>query len=167
MYYFKAYQDRNKIIISTNTHWNCRVDGNCLLSKCSGIGNDIISITVPKQLVAVSGRITFTYGDERCNYPTIDVYYVNDCFIETIPAFSVCEEGNILVIPFYRVGEMIKVIVLSNDIWTVGNIANCKMITKGDELVIIPTSISDGSLEIIPNIGCKENHVKIKIKYSE
>ena len=49
MYYFKAEQDKNKITISSNTHWDCKVEGDCLLSKRSGIGNDTIEIKVPRE----------------------------------------------------------------------------------------------------------------------
>ena len=166
MYYFKAEQEGSKIIISSNTHWNCKVDGNCLLSKCNGIGNDVIKIIVPRELPSASGAITFSYGDERCSYPEIDVYLLNDCYISTIPSYSVCKEGNVLLIPFYYSSEKLTITVLSNGIWTTTNLTNCKIVINGDELVIIPKNKNDGSLEIIPNIGCKENHVIVKLKYS-
>ena len=166
MYYFKAKQDGDKIIISSNTHWNCKVDGNCLLSKCSGIGNDAIKVSIPRELPSASGSITFSYGDERCNYPEIDVFFLNDCYIRTIPSFSTCEEGNVLLMPFYYSREQLTLTVLSSGIWTIKNMINCTYTINGDDLVIVPKGRNDGSLEIVPNIGCKENHVIVKLKYS-
>lgn len=165
MYYFKAEQDRNKIIISSNTHWDCKVDGDCLLSKRNGIGNDTIEIKVPRELTYVNGTLTFSYGDERCEYPSIDVFYINDCYIKTIPSYSVCENGNILVIPFNRPRELFTVTVLANGLWTVKNLINCNTSINGNELVIVPIEKINGSLEIVPNIGCKENHVIVQLKY--
>ena len=141
------------------------MDGNCLLSKCSGIGNDTIKIIVPKELVSVSGTITFSYGDEKCKYETIDVFVVNDCYISTIPSYTICEEGNVLVIPYYKINEVLNMTVLSNGIWTIYKPINCRTIINGDNLTIVPTSKMGGSFEISPNIGCKDNIVYVKLKY--
>ena len=166
MQFFEAKQTGNKIAISSNTNWSCRVVGNCLLSKCNGVGNDEITILVPKELASSSGRITFSYGDERCEYPELDVFLVNDCYISTIPSFSVCDEGNVLLIPFYRKGEMLFVTVLSNGIWSVTSKINCTATVNSDSLVIYTTEKLDGLIEISPNIGCKSNFVRIKLVYS-
>jgi hypothetical protein len=165
MYYFKATQDKNKIIISSNTYWNCKVEGNCLLSKSNGIGNDVIEIKIPRELAYTSGKLKFSYGDERCQYPELEVFYVNDCYIETIPSYSVCGNGNILAIPFNHKNEMLTVTILSNGIWTTKNVINCNLVKNRDELVIIPVENKDGALEIVPNLGCKENIVTIQLKY--
>lgn len=165
MHYFKAWQDGNKIIVSSNTHWSCNVVGNCFLSKNSGFGNDKIEIITRKELPYSNGEITFSYGDERCEYPTIYVYMPNDCFIETIPSFSKCSEGNVLVVPFYRAKEMLTVKVLSNGIWTIAKKDKCTTTISGDDLVIVPTDKEDGYVDIKPNIGCNYNFVKIKLRY--
>ena len=164
MYYFKAEQDRNKIIIFSNTYWSCKVVGDCYLSKNSGIGSDEIEIKIRKEMPYSNGEITFSYGDERCEYPTIYVYMANNCYIKTIPSFSVCEEGNVLVVPFYKPNEMLTVTVLAN-IWTISNKSKCTVSKSGDDLIIIPTSKEDGYVEISPNIGCDYNFVKVKLKY--
>ena len=165
MYYFEAIQDSNKIIISSNAYWDCKVEGNCLLSKRSGFGNDYIEIKVPKELAYASGKLTFSYGDERCVFPSLEVFYVNNCFIKTIPSYSVCENENILAIQFSHKNEMFTVTVLSNGLWYTKNMINCNVVKKGDELVIIPLENTNGSLEIVPNLGCKENIVTIQLKY--
>lgn len=166
MHFFKAWQDGNEIIVSSNTNWSCRVVGNCQISKNSGYGNDKIKIIIQKELPYSNGEITFSYGDERCDYPTIYVYMPNDCFIETIPSFSKCKEGNVLVVPFYRERELLNVTILSNGIWTIQDKYNCTTTISGDNLVIIPINKEDGYVDISPNIGCKYNFVKIKLKYS-
>lgn len=166
MQFFEAKQNKNKIIISSNTNWSCKVVGNCLLSKCNGVGNDEITIIIPKELASCSGQITFTYGDERCNYPVIEVFFVNNCFIKTIPSFSTCEEGNVLVVPFYRKGEMLTITVLSNGIWSVTKRINCSATAYSDRLVIYTTEKLDGLVEISPNLGCQYNFVRIKLVYS-
>ena len=165
MYYFEAIQDRNKIIISSNAHWDCKVEGDCLLSKRSGFGNDTIEIKVPRELAYTSGSLTFSYGDERCVYPSLDVFYVNDCYIETIPSYSVCGTGNFLAIPFNHKNEMFTVTVLSNGMWHIKNMINCSATKNRDELIIVPVANLDGSLEIVPNLGCKENIITIQLKY--
>ena len=151
MYFFSAEQVLNKIVITSNTHWSCNVTGNCLLSKNSGIGNDEITILSQKELPYTTGQVTFSYGDERCDYPSIDVYLLNDCYIKTIPSYSICEKGNILVMPFYKPKEMITVKVMSNGNWIINKKVNCNTVTNNDELVIIPnTTISFSINEIVP-----------------
>lgn len=167
MYTFNVGKSGDKLIVSSNTFWSCNVYGNFMLSKYSGEGNAEITISVPKELPYVNGEVIFSYGDERCKYPSIDIFMINDCYIRTEPMFNVCQTStgdkqNILQLAFNEENESISVKVFSNGIWNVKS-SDTNFFTNGDELLI--SAKKDASLTISPNIGCgAENYVIIKLK---
>lgn len=157
MYTFNVTKSGNQLIVTSNTFWNCNVYGNFRLSKYSGSGNATITMSVPKELPDAHGFVVFSYGDERCEYPSIEVFLANDCYIRTEPMYTECPNGNILKLVFKEDGEAVSVKVYSNGIWTINNNQDFK---NGDELLI---SASNGKEVIItPNVDCPDN-TKVKV----
>lgn len=170
MYNFNVEKIGDELIISTNTFWYCNVYGNFRLSKYSGEGNDKITISVPEELPYSNGSVIFSYGDERCEYPSIDIFMINDCYIRTEPMFNVCqtstgEKQNILKLMFKEENESISVKIYSNGIWYIpigGNPNKIDCFANGDELLI---SAKEGDIDILPNIDCGDDKkVIIRLK---
>ena len=93
---FKAEMDVDnlKILITCDTFWACTCDGNILLSKFSGIGDDEIDLLKDGNTWLYNGNITFTYGDEHCYYPVLQIAYNDFCTISTIPSYLLCVDDN-------------------------------------------------------------------------
>ena len=173
MYTFKVEKIGNKLFVSTNTFWSCSVYGNFRLSKYSGTKGGEITIEVPKELPFASGEVIFSYGDERCRYPSIDIFIMNDCYIRTEPMYNECKiaatsekcEANedksvqfssdkkILKLAFKEDNEAISVKVYSNGIWSETHTEGIKTFKNGDELLI---SAKEGTIILSPNIGCSD-----------
>ena len=186
MYNFNVEKVGDELIISTNTFWSCNVYGNFMLSKYSGEGNDEITISVPKELPYANGRVIFSYGDERCEYPSIDIFMINDCYIRTEPMFNKCSmyvgseeckdekkivefgsKSNVLALSFKEENESISVKIYSNGIWHVTDKSpnDIDYFINGDELLI---SAKEGYVRVKPNIGCPDdNDVVIRMKKTE
>ena len=96
MYTFEAKLVDRKIQVFSNTYWTCDSDCNFRLSKNSGFGNDEIDIVVPETVLNAYGVVTFSYGDERCKYPTITIRFANNCYISTIPGFETCNDEKVI-----------------------------------------------------------------------
>lgn len=89
------------IIIESDTYWSCRCDGNILLSKYSGIGDDVIDLLKHEDIKYHVGHVYFTYGDERCEYPYELIQYKNNCIIlDTTPMWTLCDDDSTKVIFF-------------------------------------------------------------------
>ena len=186
MYTFNVVKSGDKLIVSSNTFWSCNVYGNFTLSKYSGEGNAEIVISIPKELPYVNGEVIFSYGDERCEYPSIDIFMINDCYIRTEPMFNKCSmhvgseeckdekkivefgsKSNVLTLTFKEENESISVKVYSNGIWHVTDKkpSNINYFINGDELLI---SAKEGYVRVKPNIGCSDdNDVIIRMKKTE
>ena len=67
------YKNEN-LIITSNTYWECNVYGNFRLSKYNGSGGDTINIIVPGDLSFSYGKVIFSYGGNKCDYPTINIF---------------------------------------------------------------------------------------------
>lgn len=137
--------------------------GNFILSKYSGIGNAQLDMNVPKELPFANGEVIFSYGDERCTYPSIDVFIINDCYIRTEPMYNECsisvtnekyENRRILKLVFKEDGDAISVKIYTNGIWTETHTSGINTYTSGDELFI---SAKEGTITITPNIGCGDD----------
>lgn len=153
MYTFNVGKTGNKLIVNTNTFWSCSVYGNFRLSKYSGTEGGEITIEVPKELPFASGEVIFSYGDERCRYPSIDIFIMNDCYISTEPMYNECPDGKTLKLIFKEDNEAISVKVYSNGIWSATNSDNIKTFKNGDELLI---SAKEGTITVKPNVGCED-----------
>ena len=187
MYNFNVEKVGDELIISTNTFWSCNVYGNFRLSKYSGEGNDKIIISVPEELPYSNGRVIFSYGDERCEYPSIDIFMINDCYIRTEPMFNKCSmhvgseeckdekkivefgsKSNVLTLSFKEENEAISVKIYSNGMWHIpidGNPYKIDCFINGDELLI---SAKEGYVRVKPNIDCPDdNDVVIRMKKTE
>ena len=93
MYQFNATLKSNHTIeVESNTYWSCKVEGNFKLSKYDYSGDCVINIIIPDDIMFVEGTVYFSYGDERCKYPEIEVFLNNDCYIETYPNYVVCDD---------------------------------------------------------------------------
>ena len=174
MYTFNVGKTGNKLIVNTNTFWSCSVYGNFRLSKYSGTEGGEITIEVPKELPFASGEVIFSYGDERCKYPSIDIFIMNDCYIRTEPMYNECKEAiiynencddkinvnnkRILKLTFKEDNESINVRVYSNGIWSATNKCGITTFKNGDELLI---SAKEGMITLSPNIGCDDDKVYI------
>lgn len=126
----------NVISAFSNTTWECRVSGNFTLSKYRGEGNADIEILAPIEFPVVSGSIIFSYGSERCDMPSLDVYFPNDCYIETDP--PIADDGFIhlyqkktnegLVISTYNLGG-----------WSISGIVDQLIVySDGQDFVLFP-----------------------------
>jgi hypothetical protein len=133
---------------------------------------------IPKEIPFATGKIVFSYGDERCEYPSIDVYQENNCYIETEPMYTECaffiedncsnekkiaeflSGGNYLKLTFKEDGEAISIKVHSNGNWYETHTDGIKTFKNGDELLIMA---KEGTITIVPNEGC-DNVVKVVLK---
>ena len=141
MYEFNVVKDGNKLRITSNTCWNCSVYGSLIIDKESGVGNEEITMSLPKEIPFGNGSVIFTYGDDRCDYPAIDVYLSNDCHIETDPMFIREKVGensfiNVLKLSYNGDNDAVNIKVYSNSEWSVPNSATT-FINEND-LIIIP-----------------------------
>lgn len=80
-----------QIYVMSDTHWSCSCRGDLLLSKYSGEGDDTIEILDVDGLWLYDGSIHFTYGDDRCDYPVLNVRFTQDCILETYPQYLLCD----------------------------------------------------------------------------
>lgn len=159
MYTFNVEQQGDKLIVTSNTFWNCNVYGNFMLSKYSSTGintsracNEEIDIIVPKELPGAQGEVIFSYGDDRCRYPSISVFLVNECYIRTEPMFTEVNGQRILRIKYKEENDAITVKVYSNGIWSA---SGSGLFTNGDELLIAASDCKE--VVITPNIGCADD----------
>ena len=89
------------LVIKCDTYWSCKCEGNIMLSKYSGIGDDIIELLNHEEMKYHEGYVYFTYGDERCEYPYKLVQYRNDCItIDTMPMWTLCNDEKTKVLFF-------------------------------------------------------------------
>lgn len=164
MYTFNVEKVGQSLIVNANTFWSCNVYGNFTLSKYSGTGNgtntcnETIDINIPKELPSAQGKVVFSYGDERCNYPSIDIYLINECYIRTEPMFVEKPNGErIIRIKFKEENEAVSIKIYSNGIWTADGDG---LFTNGDELLIAASDCK--IVTISPNIGC-DDRFKVKV----
>ena len=154
--YFNVQLNGNTLIVNSDTYWNCNAYGNITLSKYSGSGNAEIDVIIPIDIPIGVGSVTFSYGDERCDYPSIDVSIVNECYIVTEPMYTAKDGGNILLLPFDEEDEAITINVYSNGDWVHNDIDSY---TNGNEFVIKTKNCK--TIEIKPNDSCSTNTVNI------
>ena len=142
MYTFEAiYNNDNTITVKSNTFWSCTVEGNFMLSTYDGLANEEgidIDIIIPYEIPIVEGTVTFTYGDDRCKYPEIYVYQVNNCMLYVNPT----PVDNKIFFNYNRSGETmtlrIKTAYNSSDAWQVDVLdGDAKIFTTNDSLFII------------------------------
>lgn len=168
MYEFNAIlKDNQTIEITSNTYWSCKVDGNFKLSKYCGEGGteekEIIDIIMPDDIMTAEGVVYFSYGDERCEYPQIYVYFANECYISTSPSYSKCEdEENKILFSFNEPGEIFMLSVFCFGNWEIKNETNITCITSNNEIMVI-SGEGDGSFYITPNL-CDKNSIKVVLK---
>ena len=147
--YFDAQLSGNTIVIKSDTFWSCTVDGSIILSKYSGEKDDNLQIlTTKKDMQFYYGKIFFTYGDDKCDYPSIDVYVTNDCWIITEPMF---DENRHLIINFENDNEMVSLKVFSNGIWKAIGEGAYK---DGDKLLI--AAKNGKKIKIYPSFNCNK-----------
>ena len=104
MYEFNAVATSLQTInIESNTYWNCKAEGNFKLSQYDGSGSTIIDVIIPEDALSVNGNVYFSYGDERCMFPVLPIYYTNDCYIMTNPSYRECGEEKTKTIYFYYI----------------------------------------------------------------
>lgn len=171
MYTFNVERVGQSLIVNTNTFWSCNVYGNFTLSKYSGdkkyinskCSSETIDIIIPKELPSARGEIVFSYGDERCEYPSISVFLINECYIRTEPMFVETSNGErIIRIKYKEENESVSIKIYSNGIWTANGSG---LFTNGDELLITAGECKE--VTISPNIGCDDYVINIvgEIKY--
>lgn len=144
--YFDAQLSGNTIVIKSDTFWSCTVDGSIILSKYSGSGNTNISITIPYDMQYCNGKVIFSYGDGECDYPSIDIFLTNDCWIRTEPMF---DNNKNISMPFENDNEIVSLKVFSNGVWKAfGEGVYCNY----NELLI---SAKNGkNVKIFPSFNC-------------
>ena len=142
MYYFEAINNgNNTITVKSNTYWSCQVDGNFMLSAYDGSANEegeTIEIIIPYEIPVIEGTITFTYGDDRCEYPEIYIYQVNDCMLYVNPS----PINNEIYFNYDKNGETMTLQVTtaynSSNAWQVNvEDGDAKVFTANDKLFII------------------------------
>ena len=137
MYEFSAKIVNNKIEIESNTYWSCKADGNFKLSKYDGSGNAIINIDIPKDIIVAKGIVYFSYGDERCDRPTLDISIANTCYIETTPNYQLCDEQKTIYLFFNEGQEACNISVRSYSNWQINNVVNANCITSNNDIIVI------------------------------
>ena len=147
MDYFKATYDENEgtITIISNTYWSSKVEGNFMLSKYSGTGNDILAISSPKDIQIERGTIYFSYGKNSCVVsPPITVLAENSNYFSINPSYAV----------FHGKGSVATIVV---------NSANGYKITNQDFSIFRTLEYGNNKLMIISNTD-KEFNEKIEVR---
>ena len=165
MYKFNAIVTNNRQIrIETNTYWSCKSVGNFSLSKYDGSGNTDIDIHIPDDEMIAEGTVYFSYGDDRCKYPEVSVFYTNNCLIRTTPSYVTCGENNQKTIFFYynEKGEMFNVNILCISGWNAYS-PTLKYFINNNGIMIVSNE-EDGAVTIKPNGDCEEdNFIEIRL----
>ena len=160
MYEFNVVKDVNILRITSNTYWNCSVYGSILLDKTSGVGNDSITISIPNEMSEGYGRVIFTYGDERCDYPALDIYHFNYCYIETDPMFIKENGENVLKLSYNGDNDAVNIKVYANSGWSVSDSVTSYI--NGNDLIIIPpTGVCSASTTISSNVVDCNNNINV------
>lgn len=158
--YFQVQKSGDTLDIKSDTYWSCNVYGNIRLSQYSGSGNTGITILIPEDMSFGNGRVIFSYGDGRCDYPSIDVYITNNCWIRTIPMFQTRIEDGIIIreinIPFTEDNEAINMKVFSNTGWYIKD--NNAYINDEDVLM----QAEDGKEVVIKFFNC-DKEIKVTL----
>ena len=139
--------DNRTINITSNTHWACQSFGNFRLSKYEGYGNDTIEIIVPEDLKFGDGYAYFTYGDEKCDYPFLRIYSINECFLETTPKYRVCDGIRTVMLYFKYEGEMVDVTIDTNNEWSINSSGGLTYFIDGNKITIVAKS-SGGEISV-------------------
>lgn len=165
MYQFTAIASKNRnIAITSNTYWSCKAEGNFKLSKYDGNGSDTIDVIIPEDEMTVSGTVYFSYGDERCKYPELDIYYTNNCLIRTTPTFIECGGNRQKTIFFHykEKGELFTTSVLCMGGWTAFS-STLKYLVSDNDVTVI-SGENDGIVYLTPNGDCNEiDKVEIRL----
>ena len=168
MYEFSAtVNDDNSIEIVSNTYWNCKLEGNFMLSSYDGSGDTTIDIEIPDDIRIAEGNIYFSYGDERCIYPELYIFTNNDCYIETNPNYIECDNGEKTIYLYYEEPlETFTVSINCFDGWKVDS-SDFDYITTDNEVMIISNDENGENKEtqIKPTHDCDgKNIIHIKLK---
>jgi hypothetical protein len=163
MYTFSATVTSSYTIsVISNTYWSCKAEGNFKLSKYDGEGNFIIDIIIPDDIMIADGVVTFSFGDERCNYPELTIFLSNLCYVSTNPSYRICNDEKTIFFFYEEAKETFYVSVTCFDGWTVES-TNLEYITSNNDVMII-SSGKDGELKIIPNHQCnRKNIIHVKL----
>lgn len=163
MYTFSATVTSDYTIsVMSNTHWSCKAEGNFKLSKYDGEGNYDIDIIIPDDIMIADGTVTFSYGDERCNYPELVIYLNNLCYVSTNPSYRICNDEKTISFFYEEAKETFYVSVTCFDGWTVDT-SDFDYITSNNDVMII-SSGKDGELRIVPSNQCNGKsiiHIKL------
>jgi hypothetical protein len=93
-------------------------------------------MSVPKEMEGASASIYFTYGDERCRYPVIDVY-LEGCYLITEPMY---DANNIINLVYTDENDALSVKVKSNKEWGLRT-HQSDVYKYEDEIIIVPKKI--------------------------
>jgi hypothetical protein len=158
--------NEQKIIVTTNTYWSCKAEGNFKLSQYDGSGDTVINVIIPEDILSVEGVVYFTYGDERCTFPYVTILFNNSCYIKTMPSYTACTTDNgevekIIYLFFNEEKEVFNLSVFCIGNWEVRNNKHCIYLARGSELMIVSED-EDGFLEIVP-LDCESNTIIVKL----
>jgi hypothetical protein len=151
------------ISVITNTYWNCKSEGNFKLSEYYGSGNTEIDIIIPDDVTYAEGFVYFSYGDERCSYPRIEIGLANLCYISSNPSYMICDGKKTIYLYYEDSGETFSISVFCYGVWNVSTEDDLKYITSDDGVMIISNG-EDGEVVIQTNEQCEEKgkiHVKL------
>ena len=146
MAYFNAEMDVDnlKIIITCDTFWSCTCDGNILLSKFSGIGNDEIDLLSDGNTWFYGGTVRFGYGDEHCDYPELQVAYNDYCVINSFPNYILCNGVRTIYFPYETNVDVFQVNLGSAiDRWEVANDGGHQYFVEGNNIIIVANTTND------------------------
>lgn len=113
--------------------------------------------------MTAEGVVYFTYGDDRCKYPVITIYYTNNCLITTNPSWKECGDDNqrTVFLYFKEKGETFNVSALCIGGWNVYS-PTLKYFVNDNNIFIISNE-NDDSLFIRPNNECGGRNVEVKL----
>ena len=158
MYNFKVVRDNNTLIIYSNTTWECSSYGNIWLDKTNGIGNDVITMSVPYGMDGAYANICFTYGDERCEYPVVSIYLSGGCYLLTEPMYNNKKQ---LSITYSDSDDGINIKVFSNREWYISRSEGMEAYYVNDyDLIIIP---SKNSCITKATLACECENIEITL----
>jgi len=153
----EALSDK-KISITSDTYWTCDAVGNFKLSKYNGVGDSIIDVIIPDDIMMCDGTVYFSFGDDKCIYPEVNVHYNNECYVLTYPNYIINENGEkTITLYFNEERETFSILITCFGEWEVES-ENAEYIKSDRELMAISTN-NNGKITI--HCNCEKVYVNL------
>lgn len=149
------------IEIKTDTTWTCKSEGNFMLSEFYGSGDSSVNIIIPETVSVANGTVYFSYGNNSCPIKDIMVYQTNNCHIETVPDYEMCNGSKTILLPYKEPNELLNVSIKSFNEWNIetNDIEYIKY--NGGYYIIAPDTDEQFSLISLKSEGCDDVIIKL------